>query len=263
MVAVTPRFCGVNPKHKTVLDELERECLRVRAMEVSKAPEPDQTIAPRNPAGRKGKESVAENKNGNRLKVGTNSRTYRISKLKRDHPEVAKRVEAGEFTQAIQDETGKTPKAWYEEKLRPAHAKIATAQADPESGEFVSPKGAAVKGWKDERSGNTASLAAERNSKPQILRRLARERPDLLDRYERGDISANRAAIEAGFRKPPKPRPTTPLELLERDHPTRIGARPTAAATFCRRANKANSSGPDASSSTRWPSTTSATALGA
>lgn len=66
------------------------------------------------------------------------------------------------------------------------------------------------------KSGNTAnSLSAERNTKAQILRRLARERPDLLERYERGEISANAAAIEAGFRKPPKPRPTTPAEVLD------------------------------------------------
>lgn len=37
----------------------------------------------------------AENKNGT-LKRGTNSRTTRIARLKRDHPEVAKRVEARE-----------------------------------------------------------------------------------------------------------------------------------------------------------------------
>ena len=44
---------------------------------------------------------------------------------------------------------------------------------------------------KDEHSGITARLTDERNTKAQILRRLARERPDLLERYERGDITAN------------------------------------------------------------------------
>lgn len=94
LVVVTPRFCGVNPKHKDVLDELERECLRVRAMETQEAPEPDQTIAPRNPAGRKGKESGDEKKDVTRLN-GTrgNSSEYRITRLKRDHmlsaPEIA------------------------------------------------------------------------------------------------------------------------------------------------------------------------------
>lgn len=45
--------------------------------------------------------------------------------------------------------------------------------------------------------------------------RLKRDRPDLYERVINGDMTANAAAIEAGFRKPPKPRPTTPLELLD------------------------------------------------
>lgn len=90
----------------------------------------------------------------------------------------------------------------------------ARAQADPESGEFVNPKGGRPK--KDETVSNAYGCSdSERNSKPGILRRLARERPDLLERFERGELTANAAAIEAGFRKPPKPRPTTPLELLD------------------------------------------------
>ena len=57
---------------------------------------------------------------------------------------------------------------------------------------------------------NTIKSTSRRNhpdDKPGILRRLARERPDLLERFERGELTANAAAIEAGFRKPPKPRP--------------------------------------------------------
>ena len=45
--------------------------------------------------------------------------------------------------------------------------------------------------------------------------RIKRDRPDLYERVINGDLSANAAAIEAGFRKPPKPRPTTPLEILD------------------------------------------------
>ena len=45
--------------------------------------------------------------------------------------------------------------------------------------------------------------------------RLKRDRPDLYERVIAGDLTANAAAIEAGFRKPPKPRPTTPLEILD------------------------------------------------
>jgi len=42
--------------------------------------------------------------------------------------------------------------------------------------------------------GNTAAYA---------IRRLSRERPDLLERVKAGDISPHRAMIEAGFRKVP------------------------------------------------------------
>jgi hypothetical protein len=41
------------------------------------------------------------------------------------------------------------------------------------------------------------------------LRRLLRERPDLVERIERGEFSVNAAAIEAGFRKK-----QTPFEIV-------------------------------------------------
>ena len=40
------------------------------------------------------------------------------------------------------------------------------------------------------------------NSETYTLRRLRRDRPDLADRVEHGKLSANKAAIEAGFRHP-------------------------------------------------------------
>jgi hypothetical protein len=43
------------------------------------------------------------------------------------------------------------------------------------------------------------------NSRAYTLRRLARHRPDLLAAYENGKLSANAAAIEAGFRQKPSP----------------------------------------------------------
>jgi hypothetical protein len=46
---------------------------------------------------------------------------------------------------------------------------------------------------------------AQGTSVAYTLRRLARERPDLLARVEAGELSANKAAIEAGFRKVPTP----------------------------------------------------------
>ena len=80
----------VNPKHKDVLDELERECLRVRAMETAKAPKHGE-IGNGRPNPSRGDE------NKNVTSTRGNSSEYRISRLKRDYPEVAARVEAGEF----------------------------------------------------------------------------------------------------------------------------------------------------------------------
>jgi hypothetical protein len=39
------------------------------------------------------------------------------------------------------------------------------------------------------------------NSRVFALERLSRQRPDLFRRVEKGELSANAAAIEAGFRK--------------------------------------------------------------
>jgi hypothetical protein len=47
--------------------------------------------------------------------------------------------------------------------------------------------------------GNATKLM-DRNNRSHVLRRLARERPDLLDQVEAGHLTANAAAIEAGFR---------------------------------------------------------------
>ena len=52
------------------------------------------------------------------------------------------------------------------------------------------------------KSDDQPKVAKGGNAKPYTLRRLARDRPDLLDRVEAGELSANAAAIEAGFRKP-------------------------------------------------------------
>jgi hypothetical protein len=43
------------------------------------------------------------------------------------------------------------------------------------------------------------------NSRAYTVDRLSREAPGLYQAVVRGELSANRAAIEAGFRKPPKP----------------------------------------------------------
>ena len=67
-------------------------------METAEAPVCDQTIAPRNPGGTNQHtgRTADEKKDVSRPSYG-NSSEYRLSKLKRDHPDVAKRVEAGEF----------------------------------------------------------------------------------------------------------------------------------------------------------------------
>jgi hypothetical protein len=64
--------------------------------------------------------------------------------------------------------------------------------------------------------GNTNKSEHERSSKPGILRRLARSRPDLLDRIEAGELTANAAAIEAGFRRPMKSVPVDSPESAVR-----------------------------------------------
>lgn len=48
------------------------------------------------------------------------------------------------------------------------------------------------------------------------LRRLARDNPALLDKVEAGELTANAAAIEAGFRKPTKSIPVDSAESAVR-----------------------------------------------
>lgn len=50
------------------------------------------------------------------------------------------------------------------------------------------------------RGDNVTSVPDRGNAQTYTLRRLARDRPDLLDRVETGDLSPHAAAIEAGFR---------------------------------------------------------------
>jgi len=59
-------------------------------------------------------------------------------------------------------------------------------------------------------------LRPQGNSRACILRRLRRDYPVLHQRVLNGEISPHRAAIEAGFRKPPGRRPKhRPVDLLE------------------------------------------------
>ena len=62
------------------------------------------------------------------------------------------------------------------------------------------------------------------NARPYALRKLRKDRPDLLAAVERGEKSPHRAMVEAGFRKQP-----TDLERLERAW---ANASPAARAAF-------------------------------
>src|SRR5690606_32482293 len=53
--------------------------------------------------------------------------------------------------------------------------------------------------------GNSNHQKAVKNSRSYQIDRLSREAPGLYEAVCRGEMSANRAAIKAGFRKPPKP----------------------------------------------------------
>lgn len=63
----------------------------------------------------------------------------------------------------------------------------------------------------DSGQGEAASPAEQGNSVGYAVRRLSRERPDLLDKVKAGELSCNAAMIEAGFRRVP-----TTLELLRK-----------------------------------------------
>lgn len=72
----------------------------------------------------------------------------------------------------------------------------ARRQADLESDEYV---GQGTRSDKQLRDNVTKSRQGG-NELSYTLRRLARSHPELLDRVESGELSANAAAIEAGFR---------------------------------------------------------------
>ena len=49
------------------------------------------------------------------------------------------------------------------------------------------------------------------------LDKIAKLSPDYLPRIAAKEITINRAAVELGIVKPPKPRPTTPTEVIEQE----------------------------------------------
>jgi len=58
---------------------------------------------------------------------------------------------------------------------------------------------------KGEEKADNVSFSNFGNSRAYILARLDRDRPDLADKVVAGELSANAAAIEAGFKKKPSP----------------------------------------------------------
>ncbi|AHE99843.1 hypothetical protein [Thioalkalivibrio paradoxus] len=56
------------------------------------------------------------------------------------------------------------------------------------------------------------NIRAGNHDQTYTLRRLARDNPELLDKVEAGELTANAAAIQAGFRKPTK---TIPVDSAE------------------------------------------------
>jgi hypothetical protein len=64
---------------------------------------------------------------------------------------------------------------------------------------------AATVGRKGAHHDNVMMKAPQGNSRAYTLDRLKRERPDLFAKVTAGKLSANAAAIEAGFRKVPQP----------------------------------------------------------
>jgi hypothetical protein len=87
------------------------------------------------------------------------------------------------FTQAITEETGRSPKDWYES--------VAAKSAEP-----IGAVGRPV----DNASNRNISVKGG-TSADYTRKRLKRDRPDLLERVAEGEMSLNAAAIEAGFRK--------------------------------------------------------------
>jgi len=61
------------------------------------------------------------------------------------------------------------------------------------------------KGGRPNKSDNLSNLqdTPPGNSNERVLRRLARDCPEMLDRIEAGELSINAAAIQAGIRKKP------------------------------------------------------------
>lgn len=101
----------------------------------------------------------------------------------------------------------------WDELVKKAAAKEGAAKAQQDK---------SVRAGRPNKNHNNVMNLDQGNSQSYTLRRLARKRPDLLKAFERGEISANAAAIKAGFRKATWTAPCDPVELakaIERRYP--------------------------------------------
>lgn len=60
-------------------------------------------------------------------------------------------------------------------------------------------------GKRNDLLGGNATKLGGKNTVQHVLRRLARDAPELLDKIETGELTVNQAAIQAGIRKKPTP----------------------------------------------------------
>jgi len=116
--------------------------------------------------------------------------TYKLSRLKQNHPDLGERVVKGELSAAaavmetgIQKRTTIVPDV---QALIRAEMPIIATQLRNENDTF-------------DRSNDVT--VGRGNSPTYVLRRLQRDHPALAERVMKGELSANAAAIEAGFRK--------------------------------------------------------------
>ena len=73
-----------------------------------------------------------------------------------------------------------------------------------------------AQGGRPKKETNRNTIGSHPDAKPGILRRLARKRPDLLARFENGELSAHAAALEAGLRFKPVQLARDPARAAER-----------------------------------------------
>ncbi|AGA33761.1 hypothetical protein TVNIR_2101 [Thioalkalivibrio nitratireducens DSM 14787] len=72
------------------------------------------------------------------------------------------------------------------------------------------------------KTGDNVTRLSRGNDQTYTLRRLARDNPELLGKVEAGELTANAAAIEAGFRKPTKSIPVDSAESAVRGTAARV-----------------------------------------